>query len=177
MPGTKKRLGIKVPGENKFLYIGSVIFGATLVSIFALGQYQASLQAQSKDIQGQLLALEQRRDKSGEEDLKTFKNQIALTSDLLDKHVYWTQGLAVIVNLLQSDVRFKSFSGNISSSRIAINVQASNYTALARQAASFLTEESISDFAVGKITSTTAGYLEATLDIKFDKVKLLQKAK
>jgi hypothetical protein len=39
LPGTKKRLGIKVPGENRFLYAGSAILGAVLVTSFAMNRY------------------------------------------------------------------------------------------------------------------------------------------
>ena len=177
LPGTKKRLGIKVPGENRFLYIGSAILGAILVSMFALGRYQASLENQVKNVNEQLSALEQKRDKKGEQDLKLFKDRVAITSDLLDQHIYWTQAFSTMVGLLQSNVRFKNFSADTSTGKMSINIQAASYTALARQVASFLTEESISDLSLGKISAETAGYLETGIEIKFNKQKLLQKIK
>src|SRR3989344_5826238 len=99
LPGTKKRLGIKVPGENRFLYIGSMILGAVLVTTLALGQYRNSLQANLKRIEDQFVALEQSRNKGAEQDLKLFKDRVDLTSRLLSEHVYWTKALSAIVGL------------------------------------------------------------------------------
>ena len=71
LPGTKRKLGIKVPGENRFLYVGSAIMGAVLVTMFALGRYQASLEKQVELINNQLVESERARDKKGEQNLIT----------------------------------------------------------------------------------------------------------
>lgn len=177
LPGTKKRLGIKVPGENRFLYVGSAILGATLVTIFTFSRYQASLETQIKQMNDQLITLEQARDKEGEQNLRLVKDRVELTGKLLNEHVYWTEALSTIVNLLQSNTRFKSFSADVNAGTIGISIQVSSYTVLARQVASFLTEEGISDISLGRISPASSGVLETTLDIKFDKAKLFYKNK
>src|SRR3989338_1141278 len=177
LPGTKKRLGIRVPGQNRFLYLGSMIFGAALVTTLALGQYRDSLQSNIKKIDDQLVSLEQRRDKRAEQDLKLFKDRIELTSRLLSDHIYWTKAISVIVNLLQTDVRFKAFSGDASTAKINIVLQATNYTVLAKQLAAFLTEDGILDISISKKTTSSIGFLETSLEIQFDKSKIIRKIK
>lgn len=176
MPGTKKKLGIKVPGENRFLYVGSAILGATIVALFVLGRYQASLKDKITQINNQIVTLDQARDKKSEQDLRNIKYRIDTVEQLLSDHIYWTQAFSVMVNLLQGNVRFKVFSGNTNTDTISILLQATSYTALAKQLASFLTEESIADFSLGKV-SPTGGFLEASIEINFDKIRLLQKDK
>ena len=80
LSGTKKRLGIKVPGENRFLYIGSAVLGAVLVAMFSMGRYEASLMGQVKQLDGQLVALEQSRDKRDEADLRLVNDRMAVTT-------------------------------------------------------------------------------------------------
>src|SRR3989344_242053 len=63
LPGTKKRLSFKVPGENRFLYIGSAILGAVIVLSFALGRYELALRSQVEQVNTQLVNLEQKRNK------------------------------------------------------------------------------------------------------------------
>ena len=50
LPGTKKRLGIKVPGENRFLYIGSAVLGAIIVATFWLNFQVAKVFTSGSDL-------------------------------------------------------------------------------------------------------------------------------
>ncbi len=175
LPGTKKRLGIKVRGENRFLYIGSAILGATLVVMFSFARYEASLTGQLQTINDNILALERTRNKNEEQNLRLVKDQIESTSSLLHNHLYWTQAMDKIVSLLQSGVRFKTLSAQSNTKKISISVQATNYSALAKQAASFLTEDSLSNFSITKIAPLTSGIIETGFEIEFDVDKLLKK--
>ena len=76
LPGTKKRLGIKVTGENKFLYIGSAILGATIVIAFWFNFSVRSLEVEVKNLDEQLFILEQQRDKKAETNVQTIRQQI-----------------------------------------------------------------------------------------------------
>src|SRR3989338_3191099 len=91
LPGTKKRLSFKVPGENRFLYIGSAILGAVIVLSFALGRYELALRSQVEQVNTQLVDLEKKRNKGEEEGLRILKDRLTLTSELLSGHVYWTK--------------------------------------------------------------------------------------
>lgn len=166
IPGTKKKLGIKVPGENKFLYIGSAILGAVLVISFALSRYDTSLSNQLIAVNNQLRELEQMRDLKNEQDLKTLQYQIENTSSLIGKHIYWTQGFSTITNLMQSGVRITSFNYD-GLGKVSMDLLASNYTVLAKQIASFIYEENIKDVSISKITPFPDGSL------KFDLVLII----
>jgi len=169
LPGTKKRLGIKVKGENRFLYIGSAILGAVIVSMFALGRYQTNLEDQLTQVNDQISIVEKSRKKSEEVGLKVLQQRLSLISELIDSHTYWTKGLTSIAGLMQNDVRLESFSGDANLGSIGIAVQASSYAALARQVASFLTESAISDLSFGKTNTTSEGLVETSITIKFNR--------
>ena len=156
LPGTKKRLGVKIPGENRFLYIGSAIFGAVLVIIFALNAYEAKLNKQIDNVDTQLLALEQKRDKKSEQNLKIIKEQLDTTSSIIKDHIYWTQGLNKITSLLQNQIQIDSFSNNLGGNGITMKAFAKSYAVLAKQIASFLYDDSIKDVEVGRISSSAA---------------------
>lgn len=174
LPGTKKRLGVKTPGENRFLYLGSAIFGATLVAMFALNQYTDNLMSQIDELNNRIVALEEKRDKKAEADLIVTKSYIDSARDLLDNHIYWTAGLNSIVKLLQSGVRFKSFSGDTYVKSVAIKIEVKNFTILARQIAAFLTEPGITKLSMSDIKPQSSGMIETSLTLDIDTVKLLR---
>lgn len=175
LPDTKRKLGIKVPGENRFLYVGSAILGAVLVTVFALGQHRSSLEKQLDQLDNRLTESERTRDKKGEQNLKILKEQMTLVSRILDEHIYWTRAFSLIESLLQRQVRFKSLSGLTDDGKIRIQGQTANYTVLAKQLAALFTDRSIVDIALGKVSVTSDGTIEFSLEITFDKSKLIQK--
>ena len=175
LPGTKRKLGIKVPGENRFLYVGSAILGAILVVTFAFGHYQSSLEKQLEQLNNQLAESERNRDKKGEQNIKILKERMMLVSNILEEHIYWTKAFSLIESLLQGQLRLKSFSGLMVGSKIRIQGQAANYTVLAKQLAAFFTDRSIVDIALGKVSVSPDGTIEFGLEITFDKLGLIQK--
>ncbi len=173
IPRNKKRLGIKVPGENRFLYISSAILGAVLVMSFAFNRYEASLSKQLASVNKQLSELEQQRDLKSEQELKVLQYQIENTSALINDHIYWTQGFSTIANLMQSGVQIKSFNYD-GLGKISMDLLASNYTVLAKQIASFVYEEKVKDVSVSIITPFPNGSLKFDLVLLIDK-KLIKK--
>lgn len=173
--GTKKKLGIKVPGENRFLYIGSAIVGAVLVTSFAFSRYEASLSSKLTSVNNQIMELEQKRDLKSEQDLKTIQHQIENTTVLIDDHIYWTQGLSKITSLVQSGVQIKTFNYD-GLGKISMDALASNYTVLAKQIASFVYEDSIQDVSVTKITPFPDGRLKFDITLLIDDLKLTKKS-
>jgi len=159
------------------LYIGSVILGAVLVSMFAFGRYELTLEDRIGQINDQIVVLEQSRNKNEEKNLRLVKERIVLTSRLLNDHIHWTKAFDSVTGLLQNGIRFKSFTGDTATSKININVQATNYTVLAKQAAAFLTEANLSDFSLSKIAPLTSGILETSFDFSFSKEQFLKDKK
>ena len=172
-PGTKKKLDIKVPGENRFLYIASVILGAVLVTSFAFNRYEASLSGQLTSIDNQISGLEQQRNVKSEQELKVIQYQIENTTALIDDHIYWTQGFSTIANLMHSGVQINSFNYD-GLGKISMDLLALNYTVLAKQIAAFVYEEKIKDVSVSVITPFPNGNLKFDLVLLIDE-KLIKK--
>lgn len=168
-------MGIKVPGENRFLYIGSAILGAVLVSIFALGQYRVSLESNLKQVNDQLVVLERSRNKKAEQNLKILNDRLAVTAGLMDNHIYWSKALSRVENLLQSQVQFESIAGIMMDHKVNIRGKTTGFTVLARQIAAFLSGEGILDVSLDKVTSLPTGRLEFEMRIDFDKSKFTKK--
>lgn len=174
IPGTKKKLGIKVAGENKFLYISSAILGAVLVTSFAFNRYEVSLSNKLTSIDSQLTELEQQRDLKREKDLKTIQHQIENTSALMGDHIYWTKGLSRIASLMQSGVQINDLSYD-GLGKVSMDVLALNYTVLAKQIASFIYDDSVKDVSVSKIISFPNGSLKFDLVLFVDESKLIKR--
>ena len=171
--GTKKKLGIKVPGENRFLYISSAILGVVLVGSFAFRSYEESLSSKLDSVNKQLIELEQKRDLKSEQSLKILQRQIENTSSLINDHIYWTQGFAKITSLMQGGVQINSFNYD-GRGKISIDALGINYTVLAKQIASFVYDDSIKDVSVSKITSATDGRLKFDIVLIIDESKLIK---
>ena len=173
LPGTKKRLGIKVPGENRFLYIGSVILGAVVVAAFWLNFEAKFFKGQIKMLDEQILSLDQRRNKQAEQNIRLLDRQLALTSQLINEHIYFSKALSRLESLIQDKIQIESLSVK-SSGKLDLSGFALNYTTIARQIAAFLVEDSISDIQLGEMNPQTDGKLEFNMQIDFDKIKLIQ---
>lgn len=174
LPGTKKRLGIKVPGENRFLYIGSAILGATLVLMFALDRYQTSLMNQVDKLNTEIQSLEDKRNKRDEADLRLAKDRLAVTADLIVNHAYMTQLFSWLEDILQSDIQITDF-GYKSDGKISIIGVASGYTVVARQIASFLADSKVLDIGVGELKSKSDGTVEFTLTLTLELDKIIKR--
>ncbi len=176
LPGTKKRLGIKIPGENRFLYIGSVVLGAVVVATFWLNFEAKSFEEQIKMLDEQILSLDQSRNKQAEQNIKLVDRQLTLTSQLLNEHIYFSKAISRLESLMQDKVQIESLSvksgGELSFSGFAIS-----YTIIARQIAAFLAEDSILDIQLGEMNPQTDGKLKFNMQIDFDKIKLIQNKK
>ena len=118
LPGTKKRLGIKIPGENRFLYIGSAILGATIVTVFWFNFNIKSLENEIKSIDEQLFVLEQKRDKKTERNIQTIRQQISLTSEFINQHVYITKAFSKLESLMQENIQITNISYDAISSKV-----------------------------------------------------------
>lgn len=176
LPGTKKRLGIKVPGENRFLYVGSAFLGAVIVASLWLNFSTKSLQSNLKLLDDQIVSLDQKRNKQSEANIRTIQRQLALTSKLIEGHMYFSQALLKISSLIQDKIRTESLSvdpdGQVSFSGISVN-----YTIVARQMAVFLADDSVIDMTLGRIESQLDGTVKFSMQVKFNPAVLFQNKK
>ena len=67
LPETRRRVDIKVPGENKFLFSGAAVLAAVFVLFLGLNFYSSFLTKKIASIDNDLMILEKQRDKKNEE--------------------------------------------------------------------------------------------------------------
>lgn len=174
LPETRRKIDINVPGENRFLYTGVTILVLVLSLTGSLYFYKNGLESRKNELNAEIINLEKQRDKKAESSLLILNEQLSLISRLLDSHVLWSKGLAKIEGLLQSQVQLLSFSTTVSDSRFEFKAKALNYTALAKQIAAFVSDDSVKDLNLNNVRVLTDGKLEFSVKLDFDKTKFLK---
>lgn len=175
IPETRKKIEIVTPGENRIMIIGVVIF--TTIVILAIGVYfyKNNIEGKLASLDTDVATLEQQRNKQAEQNLLVFNKQISMLSKLLNEHTYWTTGFAKIEGLTQLQVQLDSLTATVSENKLSLKAIAFNYTTIARQIAAFLSDESIKDIALSKVSALPNGRLEFSMQIIFDRNKFLRK--
>lgn len=169
LPETRKRIDIVAPGENKTLTMGVVILVITIISILAFYFYKNSLENRLADLDSEIVALEQQRNKQTEQSIITLNKQISLLSNLLTNHVAWSLVFSKIESLLQSQIRFESVTTSLAENKVDIKAVAANYTTIARQIAAFVSDKSIENVDLNKVSTRTNGQLEFNMRLIFNK--------
>jgi hypothetical protein len=175
LPDTRKKLDIKVPGENRLISIGVVFLVVVLVVSGGLWWYSDSLANQVADADAQLAQLEKERDKKAEQSLLTLSKQISITNQIIQRHTHWSTGLTKLEAALQNNIQFKSFSSNIGEESLNVHALADNYATIARQLAALVADDSVEDVSLNGVSSLTNGRLDFTVKINFDSLKFLKK--
>lgn len=176
LPETRKRIEITVPGENRNLSIGAAITALVLLGVLGLKFYASGLDATLADLDSQLTGQESRRDKKAEADLSAVSKQMAVMKTLLSSHLFWTDAFTRIDRLYQNQVRLKNFNATATPGSLKLSAVAPSYTAVARQIASFLSDDGIVDINVSSIKMNQDGTVEFSMELTLDSQKLLFRA-
>src|SRR3989338_374699 len=174
LPETRKKIEITTPGENRSLVIGVAVFAIVTVLAGGLYFYKNSLENKLVSLDASIVALEQQRNKQAKQNILVFNKQISILSNFLSKHYYWTVGLSKVEGLTQGQIQFDSMTAVAADNKIDFKATAPNYTTVARQIAAFISDESIRDVNLNKVSALTNGRLEFTMQILFDKSKFLK---
>jgi len=174
LPETRRKIEVKVPGENRLIYAGTAILILTLILIGGLYFFKSSLEDKKSELDANIINLEKERDKKVESNLLTLNKQLSLILTLLDSHVLWSKALNKIEGLLQPQVQFLSFSAAVSDNRFEFKALATNYTVVARQIAAFVSDDSIKDVVLNNVRVLTNGKLEFNIKLDFDKTKFIK---
>ncbi len=173
LPETRRKIEIKIPGENRLIYMGITVLVLMLVLVGGLYYYKTTQEANKTDLDAQIVKLEKSRDKKVESNLLTLSKQLSLISGLLNSHVLWSKALSKVEGLLQPQVQFETFSATVADNRFEFKALATNYTIVARQIAAFVSDDSITDIALNNVHVLTTGKLEFSVRLMFDKTKFL----
>lgn len=174
LPETRRKIDIKTPGENRWLYAGAVALILAVSIAAGLAYYRGTLESTLAGLDADLTSLENQRDKKVEQNLLTLSKQLSMTTRLLSDHVFWSKALAKTEALTQPRVQFSAFSADAEEGVFQIKAYALNYTSLAKQIASYVSEDSIEDIDLSDVHVLTDGRLEFTIRLKFDKDKFVK---
>ncbi len=174
LPETRRKIEVKIPGENRLIYTGTAVLILMLVLTGGLYFYRSNLEDTKTGLDAQIVNLEKERDKKVETNLLTLSKQLTLISTLLDSHIVWSKALSKVENLLQPQVQFLSFSAAVIDNRFEFKALATNYTVVARQIAAFVSDDSIKDVALTNVHVLTTGKLEFGIKLEFDKTKFIK---
>ena len=174
LPETRRKIEIVIPGENKLLVAGGFVFAIMVILAGWFYFYGNSIQNKLASTDAEIAGIEQKRDKKAEQNIITFNKQISVLSKQLNDHVYWTTGFSKIEGLTQGQVQFESMTAALSDNKLDFKATAANYTTIARQIAAFLSDESIKDINLSKVSTLTSGRLEFSMQILFDRTKFLK---
>lgn len=173
LPKSKKKLEIKIPGENRPLFWGVVVFVVSILIFAGLQIYVAYLRNQLTGIGEELVLVEEKRDKKFEKELVLLDKRFAVIGNILGNHLVWSNALIRLQNRTPAQVQYDTLLGDVALGKFNLKAKAASYTVIARQIASLLSEEGISDVDLNKVTAQTTGLLEYDMQIFFDKNKLL----
>lgn len=170
---TRKRIDIKVPGENRLLGLG-VGFLILVSAVYAgLKIYTNKLEGEMTSLDIQLTAIQ--HDKKAEDELFALSKQTGVVEQYLKNHIFWTQALGKISNDLQPQVQLKSLSASLVKGDIDFTAQAPSYSIVARQIATFLADGGVKDAALSNAKSNNGGGVEFSVNLLFDPAQYLKK--
>lgn len=176
LPETKRKIDIKVPGENRLFYAGLAAMTMVGVLFLGLNSYSNSLEERINQLDTQLTSLNNERDKETEEDLRALDQQTDLVSQLLSRHLFWTKAFSQVENSFQQQIQLNSFSASAAKKEIVMAGLAANYTAIAQQISSLLANDGVIDVDLNNIKASNTGKMEFIMKVIFDEDKFLIKS-
>lgn len=175
LPESRRKLEIKVPGENRAVYFGLSVVFVVILLFSGIKFYTSYLNNKLSEIDNELNLTENQRDKEFEKEVLVLNKQFALMGDILSKHFIWSNVVAKVQSRIPSQIQFKNLLGDAREHKMEISGRAVNYTTIAKQIAALLSDESVIDVSLDKVSSFSTGILEYNLRIFFDDTFLLNK--
>ena len=175
LPETRKKIEIKMPGQNRLVVVAGVIAAIVIATYFFLVFRKNSLVQSISVIDQEILDVERSRDKEAEQRVLNLVAQLQVVNPILAAHVFWSDAFTKIQSITQGEFQFQSINADMGSSKIVIKASASSYTTVAKQVASFYSLDSIKDVIISKIQLQSTGRLEVTMEVKFDTNKFLMR--
>jgi len=169
LPESRRDIEVIVPGENKLLVIGAILLFLASGIWGGLLWFSSTLEekVQTKDVE--LSNLEKQRDKGVEQNLFDAKAQLSQVGAVLDNHFIGSRLLTVLQNRTSPQTQYKKMSIDVEKGAISAEAEALNYTAVAKQIASYLSEDLIKDVNLSESSVQTTGRVLFKMTILFDR--------
>lgn len=173
LPESRRRLEISIPGENRPIHFGlGVIF--LVVFVFAgVKLYNSYLTNQLTGIENEINLTEKQRDKEFEREVIRLSKQFSLVGSLLQNHLIWSNVLIGTQGLLPPQTQIKTLLGSTNEAKLEFSGRAVNYTTIAKQIAALLSDKSVADVSLDKVSTFSSGVLEYNMRVFFDKNNFL----
>ncbi len=94
---------------------------------------------------------------------------------LLANHIFWTKALGKLESAGQQQIQLKSLAASAAKKEVIASGRAPNYTAIARQIASFVADEAVKDVNLSDAKVSNIGGIEFSMQLLFDESKFLRK--
>ena len=173
LAGSRRKLDVTLPGENRPIYIGIVFLVIMGLLFGAVSFYLANLKSQVANLDNELVTLENKRDKKFEKEALVWDKRLSLAGSLIKNHIVWSRAMQKIESLTPSMVQFSNYHSIFQDDMIEIKATAPSYTVIAKSIAALSADPNFIDTSLNKITSLPSGFLEYDIRVKFSRSKLL----
>ncbi|MEK7579582.1 MAG: hypothetical protein AAB469_00050 [Patescibacteria group bacterium] len=171
-----------LPERTKKIEIGAAtrfgpsffIFIIVFVLYGGLFFYNKTLESKVQELDASLISFNQNRDKAKEERIAEVNSKLNQAQILLGRHMLWSKGFKKIQQLTLPSVQFESLVASLPELKFEFKATAPNLTAIAKQGANFLADESVSDISVNQIKILTNGRTEFIFKLTFNSDKFLK---
>lgn len=175
LPESRKEIEVKIPGENRLLFLGSAVLIIVVVLFVGLNLYVSSFQAKIDSLDSELKILDSQRDKPAEQLILLAKDQFTAVEGIVSNHIVWSHILRKFQIKTSPQFQFKVMKGSFAENKADIEAEAANYTVIARQISSYLSEEIVKDIKLNEIKLLPSGRISVNMRIIFDQKDILLK--
>lgn len=176
LPETQRRptLGSYTSGNGIF-WLGIGIGVAVLVVSAIFSSYATNLESRIDELDGQLQATEDARNKEQEKALLDAQKQSRTMRTLLAGKIYWTQALRNMEQMMQSSVSLVSMEASATKGVIAFRATADSYASVAKQLKAFVQGTGVTDISVKSVQTNTDGTVDFDGELIIDTKAMLNK--
>lgn len=169
----EKTTRVQLSGPRK-LGSGVLFLAVVLVLYGGIFFYNRNLETKVRDLDARWLNFNQTRDNAEEGRITEIESKLGQSQSLLEEHIFWSKGFQKIQNLTLPSVQFQSLAASVPELKFEFKAVAPNLTSVAKQGANFLTEDSVTDLAIGQIKILSGGQTEFVVRLTFDREKFLR---
>ena len=175
LPETRKKIDVKIPGENRVIYIGVCLLVMVLGLYLYFNSQVQTLEQRLAEIEEQVTSIEEGRDKKKEEKLVDLKKQTALLSKMLSDHIFWSQAWTKLEGLIIPQLQVKSLALSSGKEEIAFAARATSYSAIAKQLATLTNDPAIKDVSISGIRLSPIGGADFDIKLSIDGKEFFKK--
>lgn len=176
LPERRREIEVKIPGENKPLFLGLGAVGLILVLFLGLQFYASSFQDKISELDVELKSLDSKREKDTEDKIILVKDQFTKVGGILDNHVILSYLFKKIQVKTSPQFQFKSIKISLTDQKVDAEAEAANYTVVARQIVSYLSDQTIKDVKINEVKVFPNGRLGLNMTLIFNSEDLMLKA-